>query len=80
MREGISGRTLEKAMAARGKFGLVQGISMYTEGAIALSSPGPKTAVCFSLGIRLFRAPAANTFCPTDPYPWVAPSVAVAAL
>ena len=35
--------------------------------------PGPKTAVCFSLGIRLFRAPAANTFCHTGPLPLGAP-------
>ena len=67
--EGVPSRTLGKAMAPGGKFGLVQGISMYTEGAIALSRPGPKTAVCFSLGIRLFRPPAENTFCPTDLYP-----------
>ena len=69
--EGVSGRTLGKAMAAGGKCGLVQGISMYTEGAIALSRPGAKTVVCFSLWIRLFRAPAANTFCAPDLLPGV---------
>jgi len=58
----------EEGDGRRGKFGLVQGISMYAEGAIALSRPGAKTALCFSLGIRLFRAPAANTFCPTDSF------------
>ena len=37
--EGVSGRTLGKAMAAGGKFGLVQGISMYTEGGHCLVPP-----------------------------------------
>ena len=45
-----------------------------------MSCPGAKNAVCFSLGIRLFRAPAANTFCPTDLNPWVPPLRAVAGL
>jgi hypothetical protein len=40
--------------------------------------PRAKPSICFSLGLRLFRAPAASAFCPTDPYPWIHPSVAVA--
>ena len=37
--DGVSGRKLGKAMAAGGKFGLVQGISMYAEGCHCLVPP-----------------------------------------
>jgi len=37
--DGVSGRKLGKAMAAGGKFGLVLGISMYTEGGHCLVLP-----------------------------------------
>jgi hypothetical protein len=40
--DGVSGRTLWKAMAAGGKFGLVQGISMYTGGPLPCPAPEPK--------------------------------------
>lgn len=65
--EWVPSRTLGKALAGGESSAWSRSFRCIRRGAIALCRPGAKTAVCFSLGIRLFRAPAANTYCPTDP-------------
>jgi hypothetical protein len=77
--EGVSGRTLGTAMAAGGSSAWSRAFRCTQRVAINLSRPGAKTPVCFPLGIRLIRAPAANTF-PLTLHPWVPPLRAVLGL
>jgi hypothetical protein len=71
--EGVPSRTLGKALAAGGKFGLVQGISMFTEGGHCLVQPRSQNRHLFLTRDSPLPGPCGEHLWPHRPLPLDAP-------